>query len=94
MDLITSDMLGTCSKSVTSSKDTILKFNGSSENVKSLIDRLVNYLETLTNKNTIAKVEKRIANLKSKLAIVKVGANSEIELNEKLDRVEEMLICI
>ncbi len=91
MDLITSDMLGTCSKSVTSSKDTILKFNGSSENVKSLIDRLVNYLETLTNKNTIAKVEKRIANLKSKLAIVKVGANSEIELNEKLDRVEDAI---
>ena len=91
MDLITSDMLGTCSKSVTNSKDTILKFNGSSENVKSLIDRLVNYLETLTNKNTIAKVEKRIANLKSKLAIVKVGANSEMELNEKLDRVEDAI---
>jgi chaperonin GroEL len=91
MDLITPDMLGTCSKSVTNSKDTILKFNGSSENVKSLIDRLVKYLETLTNKNTIAKVEKRIANLKSKLAIVKVGANSEMELNEKLDRVEDAI---
>tara|TARA_R100001463_G_scaffold26513_4_gene62055 strand:- start:1423 stop:2967 length:1545 start_codon:yes stop_codon:yes gene_type:complete len=91
MDLIDPSMLGTCAKSVTTSKDTILKFNGSSKNVELLIQDLNKHLKTITNKNTIAKVEKRIANLKSKLSIVKVGANSEIELNEKLDRVEDAI---
>ena len=91
MDLIDPSMLGTCAKVVTTSTDTILKFNGSNDNVDLLISNLNKHLETLTNKNTINKVEKRIANLKSKLAIVKVGANSEVELNEKMDRVEDAI---
>ena len=91
MDLIDASMLGTCSKAVTTNKDTILKFDNSNENVELLIKDLNKHLKTLTNKNTIDKFEKRIANLKSKLAIVKVGASSEIELNEKLDRVEDAI---
>ena len=91
MDLITPDMLGTCSKAITTQKDTILKFKESNEKVDETIKELKNSLKDVTNSTTIEKIEKRIANLKSKLAIVKVGANSEVELNEKLDRVEDAI---
>ena len=36
-------------------------------------------------------MEKRISRLKAKVAVVKVGANSEIELKEKRDRVEDAI---
>ena len=91
MDLITPEMLGTCAKAVTTQKDTILKFNESNEQVDDMIKDLKKSLKDITNPNVIKKVEKRIANLKSKLAIVKVGASSEVELNEKLDRVEDAI---
>ena len=91
MDLITPEMLGTCSRAITSQKDTILKFKQSSEKVESAIKDLKIQIEDLSNPNTIEKIEKRIGNLKSKIAIVKVGASSEIEFKEKLDRVEDAI---
>jgi len=91
MDMITPDMLGTCTKAVTTQKDTILKFNESNKKVVDMIKELKNSLKDITSTSTIKKVEKRIANLKSKLAIVKVGASSEVELNEKIDRVEDAI---
>jgi chaperonin GroEL len=42
----------------------------------------------VTKKN---KLERRLARLSAKVAIVKVGANSEVELKEKLDRVEDAI---
>ena len=43
------------------------------------------------NPNIIIRLEKRLAKLKAKVATVKVGANSEIELKEKRDRVEDAI---
>ena len=43
------------------------------------------------NPNKLIKLEKRLALLSAKVAIVKVGANSEIELKEKTDRVEDAI---
>ena len=37
------------------------------------------------------RLEKRLAKLKAKVAVVKVGANSEVELKEKRDRVEDAI---
>merc|ERR1711865_528280 len=37
----------------------------------------------------VIKLERRLAMLSAKIAIVKVGANSDIELKEKTDRVED-----
>ena len=39
----------------------------------------------------VIKLEKRLARLTAKIAIVKVGANSEIELKEKADRIEDAI---
>ena len=48
----------------------------------------------MLEKNTtsdVIKLEKRLAMLAAKVAIVKIGANSDIELKEKTDRVEDAI---
>ena len=52
---------------------------------------LKNQIKKTTNPNILIRLEKRLAKLKAKVAVIKVGANSEIELKEKLDRVEDAI---
>jgi chaperonin GroEL len=91
MDMIQPDHLGTCFKSVTSHEDTVLQVEEPSEEVLSVIDKLKENLLNEKNANKVIKLEKRLAMLSAKIAIVKVGANSEIELKEKTDRVEDAI---
>jgi chaperonin GroEL len=91
MDMIQPEHLGQCVKSVTSHEDTILQVDGISEEVASVIKELKEQLLKEKNPNKLIKLEKRLALLSAKVAIVKVGANSEIELKEKTDRVEDAI---
>ena len=91
MNMIQPDHLGTCLKSVTSHEDTILQINESTEEVKQVIQDIKEKLLEEKNPNKLVKLEKRLAMLSAKIAIVKVGANSEIELKEKTDRVEDAI---
>ena len=91
MDMITLDYLGTCLKSVTSHQETVLQIKDSSKEIKSVIKEINKKLLKEKNSNKIIKLEKRLAMLSAKIAIVKVGANSEIELKEKTDRVEDAI---
>jgi len=92
MDLIQPEHLGSCLKSITSSEETILKVDLSDKpEVDEIIKTLENQLKETTNPNFLVRLEKRLAKLKAKVATVKVGANSEIELKEKRDRVEDAI---
>ena len=92
MDLIQPEHLGSCLKSVTNSEETILKVDLSDKTeVKEIIDTLEKQLKETTNPNFLVRLEKRLAKLKAKVATVKVGANSELELKEKRDRVEDAI---
>jgi chaperonin GroEL len=91
MDMIQPEHLGQCVKSVTSHEDTILQVDGISEEVAGVIKELKEQLLKEKNPNKLVKLEKRLALLSAKVAIVKVGANSEIELKEKTDRVEDAI---
>ena len=91
MDMIKLEHLGTCVKSVTSHEDTILQVEESSEEVLEVINKIKSKLSKEKNPNKLIKLEKRLAMLSAKIAIVKVGANSEIELKEKTDRVEDAI---
>ena len=91
MNMIQPDHLGTCLKSVTSHEDTILQINESTEEVNQVIKDIKEKLLKEKNPNKLIKLEKRLAMLSAKIAIVKVGANSEIELKEKTDRVEDAI---
>ena len=91
IEMVQPDHLGTCVKSVTSHEDTILQVDESSEKVIEVIDNIKSKLLKEKNPNKLIKLEKRLAMLSAKIAIVKVGANSEIELKEKTDRVEDAI---
>jgi len=91
MDMIQPEHLGTCIKSVTSHEDTVLQVEQPSEEILSVIKELKQQVLEEKNPNKVVKLEKRLAMLSAKIAIVKVGANSEIELKEKTDRVEDAI---
>jgi chaperonin GroEL len=92
IDLININHLGKCIKSITNNENTILKVDlSNNEKVNETISMLENQLLNTKNPNLIVALEKRLAKLKAKVAIVKVGANSEVELTEKRDRVEDAI---
>lgn len=92
MDLIQPEHLGKCIKSVTNHEETILRVDlTENKEVKEIIKLLETQIKETKNSNIIIRLEKRLAKLKAKVAIVKVGANSEVELKEKLDRVEDAI---
>ena len=92
MDLVQPEHLGSCLKSVTNHEGTIMQvdLSGNSE-VDEIIKNLEESIKKATNPNLIVRFEKRLAKLKAKVATVKVGANSEVELKEKKDRVEDAI---
>jgi chaperonin GroEL len=92
MDIISPEHLGSCMRSVTNHEETILQVDLSdNEDVKETITLLESNIKETKNPNIIIRLEKRLAKLKAKVATVKVGANSEIELKEKRDRVEDAI---
>jgi chaperonin GroEL len=91
MDLIQPEHLGTCVKSITSHEETILHIEESTEEILKIIDSVKEELKKNNPPHTVIKLEKRLARLTAKIAIVKVGANSEIELKETADRVEDAI---
>jgi len=92
MDVIQPEHLGTCIKSVTNHEETILKVDlTNNDDVKNTIDLLESNIKETKNPNVIIRLERRLAKLKAKVATVKVGANSELELKEKKDRVEDAI---
>lgn len=91
LDLIQPEHLGRCVKSITSQDETILHVGESSEEVKAMIAEVKNSLLKTNPQPMVVKLEKRLARLTAKIAIVRVGANSEIELKEKADRIEDAI---
>jgi len=91
LDLIKVEYLGKCVKSITTDNETILQVKDTSDEVKEVINEIKNKLNKKNTANEVVKLEKRLAMLAAKIAIVKVGANSDIELKEKQDRVEDAI---
>jgi chaperonin GroEL len=92
MDLISPEHLGSCDRSITSNNNTILKVDTSNnEKVKEILKMLESKISKTTVGGVRSVLEKRMSKLKGKFAVVKVGANSEVELKEKRDRVEDAI---
>jgi len=92
MDVIQPEHLGSCVKSVTNHEETILQVDlTDNEDVKDTINLLESNIKETKNPNVVIRLERRLAKLKAKVATVKVGANSELELKEKRDRVEDAI---
>jgi chaperonin GroEL len=91
LDLIQPDLLGSCLKSITNHEETILHIGETPEQVLEIIEDIKKLLTESNPAHKVIKLEKRLARLTAKIAVVKVGANSDIELKEKADRVEDAI---
>ena len=91
IDLIQPEQLGTCLRSITSARETILQVESIPDDARELVEKLKKDILKEKNPNIVNRLEKRLAMLSAKVAIVKVGANSEVELKEKKDRVEDAI---
>jgi len=91
LDLIQPQHLGSCLKSVTSHEETILQVGETPEDILEIIGDIKKSLLENNPNYVVINLEKRLARLTAKIAVVKVGANSEIELKEKADRIEDAI---
>ncbi len=92
LEQTTLEMLGTAKK-VTISKDntTIVDGAGSNENIKARVAQIKNEIENSTSSYDKEKLQERLAKLAGGVAVLYVGANSEVEMKEKKDRVDDAL---
>ena len=91
MDLIQPEHLGECSKAITNKDETILEVDELNEEVKELVELVKSQMEETKFPGKKLQLEKRLAILSCKVSVIKVGANSEVELKEKSDRVEDAI---
>ena len=91
MDLISFEHLGRAKKIVSNKENTIIQVKETPQVINDLILELKEKQDKEKLPGLKMAYEKRLALLAAKVAVVKVGANSEIELREKSDRVEDAI---
>jgi len=91
LDLMKPDHLGEADFCVTDDKNTVLTLEGMTENIEDRIDDLNKQLAKEQNAFIKKKLEDRLAMLSGSVGIIRVGANSKVELKEKRDRVEDAI---
>ena len=85
-------MLGTA-ETVTIDKDntTIVNGSGKSNDIKARVNQIKAQIETTTSDYDKEKLQERLAKLAGGVAVLYVGAASEVEMKEKKDRVDDAL---
>ncbi len=92
LDGATLDMLGRCEK-ITIDKDntTIVNGVGAKEDINARVKQIKAQMEVTTSDYDREKLQERLAKLAGGVAVLYVGAASEMEMKEKKDRVEDAL---
>ena len=92
LDNATLDYLGTC-KRVVSDKDntTIVGGNGTADSIKARINEIKVQIEKTSSDYDREKLQERLAKLSGGVAVINVGAATEVEMKEKKARVEDAL---
>lgn len=85
-------MLGTCEK-ITVDKDntTIVNGAGDAEQIKMRVNQIKSQIEKTTSDYDREKLQERLAKLAGGVAVIYVGAASEVEMKEKKDRFDDAL---
>ncbi|MAS67976.1 MAG: chaperonin GroEL [Flavobacteriaceae bacterium] len=88
----TIDMLGTAEK-VTIDKDntTVVNGAGNTDDIKARVNQIKSQIEASTSDYDKEKLQERLAKLSGGVAVLYVGAASEVEMKEKKDRVDDAL---
>lgn len=92
LEQATLEMLGSAKK-VTVNKDntTIVGGAGAKENIQERVNQIKNEIENTKSSYDKEKLQERLAKLAGGVAVLYVGANSEVEMKEKKDRVDDAL---
>ena len=92
LDKLTTDMLGTCrSVAVSQTETVIIDGAGDAEQIKTRIDDIKNQYETADSDYEKQFLKDRMGKLIGGVAVLNIGAATEIELKEKKDRVDDAL---
>ena len=88
----TMDMLGMAER-ITMDKDNTIVVNGSGKvkDIKGRVNQIKSQIETTTSDYDKEKLQERLAKLAGGVAVLYIGAASEVEMKEKKDRVEDAL---
>jgi chaperonin GroEL len=92
LEQATIEMLGTCDK-ITVSKDntTIVNGAGDKQAIQERINQIKSEIKNTTSDYDREKLQERLAKLSGGVAVLYVGAASEVEMKEKKDRVDDAL---
>ncbi len=89
---VTMDMLGRAEKvTITKDNTTIVDGAGSKENIAARTAQIKSQIKATTSDYDREKLQERLAKLSGGVAVIYVGAASEVEMKEKKDRVEDAL---
>jgi len=92
MENISLDMLGTAEKvSIDKDNTTIVNGGGDDSKIKGRVAQIKAQMETTTSDYDREKLQERLAKLAGGVAVLYVGAASEVEMKEKKDRVDDAL---
>ena len=88
----TLEMLGTAEKvSIDKDNTTIVNGAGDADLIKNRVNQIKAQMETTTSDYDREKLQERLAKLAGGVAVLYVGAASEVEMKEKKDRVDDAL---
>ena len=92
MENATMEMLGTAEKVVIDKDNTTIVNGGGEESlIKGRVSQIKAQMETTTSDYDKEKLQERLAKLAGGVAVLYVGAVSEVEMKEKKDRVDDAL---
>ena len=92
LEQATLEMLGSAKKvTVTKDNTTIVGGNGAKENIQERVNQIKNEIANTKSSYDKEKLQERLAKLAGGVAVRYVGANSEVEMKEKKDRVDDAL---
>lgn len=92
LEQATIEMLGTADKvTVTKDNTTIVNGAGAKENIQERINQIKAQIKTTTSDYDKEKLQERLGKLSGGVAVLYVGAASEVEMKEKKDRVDDAL---
>ena len=94
LDLIDPSVLGSAIKAVTNNKNTVLQTDVDREALEERIKDVRKKISEETNGFFKTKLEQRLSMLSGSVGIVYVGADSQVELKEKKDRVEDAIYAV
>ena len=85
-------LLGSCEKiTVTSDKTTVVSGAGNKNTIDARVSELKSQIEFKDNESEKLLIKERLAKLEGGVAILKIGAYSDVELKEKRDRLDDAL---